>query len=125
MRIIDPGHAYALDYLDVPEGDKTGQLLVFVKRIGEKYPGNTFGHAGTTIQEVLRALIDRIKYVQNQIPCAQNESAVACLRQAMWELETRAAIRHGRFPLQTWFEIELRPTCPKCFHIGCGGGCHP
>lgn len=52
MRVVDPGHVYDLVSLD------GGQVhrLTFVKRLGERYPGNVgFPHAGTNMQEVLRA----------------------------------------------------------------------
>src|SRR5258707_13345918 len=45
------------------------QTLQFVKREGEGYPGNIGHHEGTTMQEVLRVLIDRAKYINGQIPC--------------------------------------------------------
>lgn len=48
MRVLDPGHLYALDSLDKSEDDKS-QLLRFVKRIGDKFPGNIAPpYAGTT-----------------------------------------------------------------------------
>lgn len=59
MTVIDPGHEYLMDSLD---GEQTNRL-VFVKRQGVKYPGNVGAHPGTTMQEVLRALLERLKYV--------------------------------------------------------------
>lgn len=127
MRVLDPGHAYALPYLDQREGSSSEGVLTFVKRVGPGYPGNSFGHAGTTIQEVLRALLERLQYLDSQIPCSQNEIAQAHLRGALLQMEIRAAIRHGRdwLPLTRLARIEKEPTCPKCFHIGCEGACHP
>lgn len=61
MKVIDPGHHYGLAVLD---GEPNGsESLLFVKRQGEKYPGNTFHHHGTTLQEVLRACCERLRYV--------------------------------------------------------------
>lgn len=107
------------------DGHPEGHTLVFVKREGEGYPGNVGHHAGTTTQEVLRALIDRMKYVDNQIHHARNDQAIYNMRAAIYELEYRAAERHGR----VWNRagvvgIEDDPTCPKCHHIGCEGTCH-
>lgn len=124
MIVKDPGHCYLLDYLDAKMGDEKQGMLTFVKRVGDKYPGNTYGHAGTNIQEVLRALIERVKYVNNQIPCSQNEIILLKLRESILLLEERAAIRHGREPIRKSYEIELAPTCSKCGHIGCQGECH-
>jgi hypothetical protein len=98
--------------------------LIFVKREGEKYPGNVGHHPGTQIQEVCRALIDRLSYVQGQEPHGANLAAIRHLRMVMYHLELRAARRHGRtFAEFTDDPIELFPTCPKCGHIGCEGAC--
>lgn len=127
MEIVDPGHQYALRCLDVQEDDEIGhtEILTFVKREGPGYPGNVGHHSGTTTQEVLRALIDRTKYVDNQIPDLRNKRVLMCLREAIFALEMRAAERHDRvLPLFDINEIEDQPTCEKCGHIGCEGKCH-
>lgn len=49
---------------------------MFVKREGEHFPGNVGHYPGTTMQEVLRVLIDRAKYVNSQIPCLETEMAI-------------------------------------------------
>lgn len=134
MKVIDPGHEYRLDFLDGKglqctvylSGERhvvRNDTLTFVKREGEGYPGNVGHHAGTIIQEVLRVLIDRLKYVDNQIPCAETKNAMEDLRSAIIWLERRAAGRHGR-EVSFTSEVELQSTCPKCLHIGCEGGCH-
>lgn len=122
MDVIDPGHTYILRSLD---GDAL-LMLVFVKREGDGYPGNVGSHPGTTTQEVLRALIDRTKYVDKQIHDHRNESVLYHLRAAMLKLELRAAERHGReLPMMINLDsIETLPTCEKCNHIGCEGNCH-
>jgi hypothetical protein len=128
MIVLDAGHSYLLRNLDTSEGFLPEQPLVFVKREGDGYPGNVGIQPGTTTQEVLRALIDRAEYVDNQIPDSANRSVILKLRQCIWLLEERAARRHGRpFPLMTSEElegIEDLPTCPKCNHVGCEGECH-
>lgn len=70
-------------------------MLTFVKREGSRYPGNVGHHAGTTSQEVLRALIDRAKYVNAQLPCAESEAVIGLLQSAMLLLEVRAARLKG------------------------------
>lgn len=130
MKVIDPGHDYEIAVLDADPERPLRHHLSFVKRVGEKYPGNVGHHAGTTIQEVLRALIDRVKYVDGQIPDVRNSMVLFFLRRAIWLLEDRAAERHGRRFLdpnlvEPDYQIELLPTCSKCLHIGCEGECHP
>lgn len=125
MKVIDPGHHYALAALDKPAGvAESYELLKFVKREGEGYPGNAGHHSGTNIQEVLRALIDRVKYLDKQIPHDSNTVIVMNLRNALWLLECRAAERHGR-KKPRYIDIELEPTCSTCGHVGCEGTCHP
>lgn len=123
MEVIDPGHVYILKCLDTP-GVEKAVVLTFVKREGEGYPGNVGHYPGTTTQEVLRALIDRIKYVDNQIRDQRNDSVLTHLRMAIFQLEMRAAERHGRVLSSVNFSsIEELPVCIKCGHIGCKGEC--
>src|SRR4051812_14687800 len=68
MTVLDPGHTYALGILD---GDDA-MILCFVKREGERYPGNVGVQCGTTLQEVLRACLDRIDYLDRQHSCEEN-----------------------------------------------------
>lgn len=125
MEVIDPGHKYNLRLLDKSSLSREFQHLTFVKREGSGYPGNIGSHPGTTTQEVLRALIDRAKYVDNQIHHPYNDMTLIHLRSAMFFLELRAAERHGRLLPQFDLNIiETLPTCEKCNHIGCEGNCH-
>ena len=118
MKTIDPGHEYLLDSYD----DGEPVRLVFVKREGEGYPFNTGHHPGTNCQEVIRALIERVKYLQSQIPSVWNENVLLLLRQSLNQFESRAADRHRRvLPPFAFDEIEMQPTCPGCGHIGCEG----
>lgn len=52
MKVLDPGHVYGLANLDLPEEGVLRRRhigLTFVKRVGDKYPGNTPpAHFGTT-----------------------------------------------------------------------------
>ena len=116
MRVIDPGHEYILDALDGGEQ----QRLLFVKREGPNYPGNVGGHAGLLTQEVIRALIDRCKYMNAQGSCAETDIILASLRTALMAFEVRAARCRGvSIDLKGLGEIEDIPTCSKCGHIQC------
>lgn len=127
MRVIDPGHTFALDWLDgsvttvrPSTGVPAVNTLTFVKREGERYPGNVGHYPGTNLQEVLRACISRVKYLDKQLPHEGNMEVLFHLRKAMMELELRAAERHGRYLNgDNWHNIEDEPTCPRCGHIGC------
>ena len=121
MKVLDPGHNYTLTAYDSKMRRRDDyhnyECLIFMKREGSGYPGNYGAHAGTNCQEVLRVLIDRVIYLDNQIKCEENKIIVKHLREALWQFEVRAADRHGKtFPF-TSHNIELRPTDPKDGHI--------
>lgn len=134
MRVIDPGNWHELDTLDRVSGwaDEFKQLR-FVKRIGAKYPGNEPpGYGGTTSQEVIRALIDRTKYVDAQIDRTTevsqlghvaNAKVIGHLRQALIWLEMRAALERGdnmaSHLIDGLQEPELAETCDHCGHVLC------
>lgn len=121
MRVVDPGHHYVLRELDHP--DPTAERhLIFVKREGEGYPGNIGHHSGTNMQEVLRAVFDRLGYLDNQIEDSRNRKCKYLIAEAIWLLECRAADRHSR-PRPTTIEAVANETCAKCGHVGCVGSC--
>lgn len=124
MKILDAGHKYELDHLD--GGDI--ETLTFVKREGDNYPGNVGHYEGTNLQEVIRALIDRVKYLDNQIEDHRNASVVYHLQLCIASLEQRAAERHGFGNPEIRFEGDkLLPTCLHCGHIlgvACNSECH-
>lgn len=115
MKVQEEGHSYRLAVYD---GEGV-QELIFMKREGEKFPLNRGNHPGTNCQEVIRALINRVQYLQRQIPCAENLIILNSLRTALFAFESRAARRHGRL-LQTREEhIEIYKPCTICGHIEC------
>lgn len=118
MRVIDPGHIYALPHLDGP-GE---EILTYVKREGPGYPGNIGHHPGTNLQEVMRSEIHRIQYLNNQIKHPGNDEIIWNVRRNIAILENRAAGRHERPRVNFLTEIELMPVCPECGHIGCSAG---
>jgi hypothetical protein len=117
MNVIDAGHTYRLNTLD----GKDPVFLRFVKRNQpiEKYPGNLNSQPGTTTQEVLRALIDRAKYVDQQAPHWANKIVISNCRMSIFMLEARAAERHGTTLVKVREDIENEPTCSICGHIQC------
>lgn len=119
MKVLDPGHSYDLNTLDgfVP---LLQSRLTFVKRYGVGYPGNIGQYPGTTCQEVLRALIDRVQYLNKQIPSKWNTISVFCLRVTLFCFEKRAAQRHGvSLSVSVLKRIEKMATCTRCGHVAC------
>ncbi len=115
MKVIDPGHMYKLLTLD---GGRE-QNLVFVKRKGPGFPGNKNKYPGTTCQSVLRALVDRVQYLDNQIPCRENKAILNNLKESIWLFEKRAADRHGLIFNSSMEETCQKPMCPTCGHTKC------
>ena len=122
MKVLDPGHLFQLDSLD---GDFY-QELRFVKREGEKFPGNVGSYSGTTMQEVLRALMSRLLYLENQKPHQLNKHVYRHLMEAIFLLEERAAMQHNRH--KDFIEnsdisdiISGEGKCQKCGYLGCKG----
>jgi hypothetical protein len=50
-------------------------------------------HGGTNCQEVIRALIDRVKHMDGILPCQENSEILRHLRLALSAFETRAIRR--------------------------------
>jgi hypothetical protein len=123
MKVLDPGHLYELNILDGPP-ELEFRTLKFVKREGPKYPGNVGSYPGTTSQEVLRALIDRALYVNQQEPHVVNHRAITDMKTIVWLFEQRAAQRHGRDLRFGVHEAVYGETCSKCNHVCCKGDCH-
>lgn len=122
MKVIDAGHKYILEDYDNVEQYQPNDIF-FMKRIGPHYPGNVGeSHHGTNCQEILRVLIDRVKYLQGQIYCDDNEEILRYLRYSLLMFEQRAARIHGRKLSDFNYKdnkIEDIPTCKTCGHIEC------
>jgi hypothetical protein len=119
MKVIDSGHDYELATLD----GGFPQRLTFVKRHSVedpmKFPGNTESHPGTTLQNVIRATLERFRYLHRQIWAVENLICIGMLRLALWLLEFRAARRHGRTYFKSLRFAETEPMCIKCGHTVC------
>ena len=76
MKIVDNGHLYKLKN---NRNNKHEVSLKFYKDMEI----NGDGYEGTSNQEVLRALIDRIKFLDKQKPHPNNIEIIKCLRKAI------------------------------------------
>lgn len=105
MIEIDPGHVYELAALD----GELKQTVVFVKRFrGEE------NHPGTTNQELLRVLIDRVKFLHDEKPWPLNNQIIGHLRMALVLHEARALIRKAE---KTEISPELMPVAARDGHF--------
>lgn len=89
MKVLDAGHKYQLASID----GEAPQVLTFVKRFR-----GTENHAGTTNQEVIRSLIDRVEVLHAERPHHVNQEIIKHLRLALVLHEVRALerkVEHG------------------------------
>lgn len=96
MRVLDIGHRYELSNFD--QAEKPGQVLQFIKK--EKQPANDGSlytvDDGTTNEEVIRVLVDRMNSLQAKFPCRENAIATTHLETALLWLEKRTRDRVSR-----------------------------
>jgi hypothetical protein len=94
MRTLIAGHRYQLDNF---EGSKP-QTLQFIHK-EPRHAGTTEMMTledGTTNEEVLRVLIDRMEFLQDRCPCKENLGALDHMRGALALLEQRTLNRQSR-----------------------------
>lgn len=102
MKVLRQGHKYELANFENKE--KEGQLLQFIEKdtdpsgIGVGDDGVTLYtmYDGTTNEEVLEMLIDRMKYLQAKFPCKENACCITHLEEGLMWLEKRTRDRMKR-----------------------------
>lgn len=87
MKVLREGHSYSLDIV-YGNNEKGLVQLDFM----QKENGQLIG-SGTTNEEVLAMLIDRLEYLQRRLPCDENEGALVNLKMALDTLEYRTELR--------------------------------
>jgi hypothetical protein len=91
MKILTPGHCYELANFEHPES--MGQEIQFIEK---EHPSMRTIHDGTTNEEVLAVLIDRLKSMGEKLPCRENSIAVTKCEEALMWLNKRTADRKAR-----------------------------
>lgn len=101
MKVIVPGHRYELANFE--EKDEPGQLLQFIhkesaNKMGDiSLPGSLVTvNDGTTNEEVIECLIDRMQFLQSKFPCKENACCITHLEEALMWLEKRTRDRVKR-----------------------------
>lgn len=87
MKVIEEGHIYQLESY---EGMINQELKFISKKDG------LIVHDGTTNEEVVKVLIDRITTLQNNLPCIENVLAVMYLEYVLECLDDRTQDRKER-----------------------------
>lgn len=85
MEILEAGHKYKVNNFSKTDECDTTQEIVFVKDAII----NGDGHEGTNCQELLRVLIDRVKFLESQKSNEVNEQIIKNLRECIILFEKR------------------------------------
>lgn len=105
MKTLTPGHKYELENFEAK--DQPGQIIQFIEKKPagdgivaagpDAQPGALMTvNDGTTNEEVLRVLIDRMHSLQAKSPCRENAIVTTYLETGLLWLEKRTADRKAR-----------------------------
>jgi hypothetical protein len=114
MRVLDPGHRYALANLE-----SSGETILQFMKDPKLHDGD--GYEGPSCQEVLRAVIDRVQELHRERPSEFNAGIIYDLRHAIAGFEGRAIIRRvekdgleiERVPVAADGHLKLAPAHKK------------
>ena len=109
MKVLREGHKYELKGFESEQGNQTIQFIekeplksIAIRNpdTGELEQTNTGAlitvNDGTTNEEVLEMLINRMNYLNNKFPCRENSIAITHLDTALLWLEKRTRDRIKR-----------------------------
>jgi hypothetical protein len=96
MKVLVEGHKYELSNFEKKE--EVGQILQFIQKepIEEGSPELKTISDGTTNEELLEVLINRMYYLGSKFPCRENAIAITKLEEALMWLNKRTQDRIKR-----------------------------
>jgi hypothetical protein len=94
MKVITEGHRYSLASFE----GSLSQTLQFIEKAPESEGSKVFKtvNDGTTNEEVLAVLINRLNYFQNKLPCRENAIVITKLEESLMWLNKRTEERKAR-----------------------------
>ena len=94
MKILREGHKYSLENF---ENTKNTQVIQFIEKekVGDLENLHTV-FDGTTNEEVLSVLINRMEYLQGKFPCRENALVITKLQESLMWLNKRTEDRKSR-----------------------------
>jgi len=94
MQILTPGHKYELDSFEGSEP----QEIQFIEKVVAPAGGTDLItlNDGTTNEEVLEMMIDRMQSLQGKHPCRENSIVITNLEESLMWLNKRTAGREAR-----------------------------
>lgn len=96
MKTLTAGYKYELKNFEAQ--DQPGQVIQFIEKVPVAVGGAELRtvNDGTTNEEVLRMLIDRMNSLQAKFPCRENAIVTTHLETALLWLEKRTSDRKAR-----------------------------
>lgn len=94
MRVITPGHKYELKGFEI---ESNTQEIQFIEKTKAQDSSELITiNDGTTNEEVLEMLIDRMNFLQGSFACRENEFVITKLEEALLWLNKRTSDRVKR-----------------------------
>ncbi len=96
VKVIQQGHLYELENFEHP--DREGQVIQFIEKVPQAEGSAilTTLHDGTTNEELLRVLVNRLNYLNTKFPCRENSIATTHIETALLWLNKRTDDRKAR-----------------------------
>lgn len=94
MKVLTEGHKYELEGF---ENKNNKQVIQFIEK--EPIEGTTELKTiadGTTNEDLLEVLINRIEFLQKKFPCRENAIVITKLQESLMWLEKRTSDRKKR-----------------------------
>lgn len=97
MKVIVPGHRYVANNFENTDGGQTIQFIHKKPRDSDEQMTELYTVAdGTTNEEMLKVLIDRMNFLQNAFPCRENAIVITKLEESLMWLNKRTEDRKKR-----------------------------
>lgn len=93
MKTLIPGHKYLIKNF---ESGVSHQTIQFIHKEKTDSGGFAMICDGTTNEELLEVLIDRLTFLQNKLACKENAVALTHIETALLWLEKRTRDRQAR-----------------------------
>ena len=96
MKVLTEGHRYEASNFE--KLTETGQIIQFIEKV-PRTPGSTELETindGTTNEELIEILINRLQYLNGKFPCRENSIALTKLDEALLWLNKRTTDRIKR-----------------------------
>ena len=96
MKILVEGHKYEL--VNFENKETTGQTIQFIQKEPIEAGSTQLVTIadGTTNEDLLEVLIDRLTYLNNKFPCKENSCCITHLQEGLMWLEKRTSDRVKR-----------------------------